>query len=47
VASGRKQELSLPKGVAGLAFTPDGRHVITGTPTGSLYVLRLAARQGG
>jgi len=30
--------------VAGLAFSPDGRHQATGNPDGSVYVLRLAAR---
>ena len=30
--------------VAGLAFSPDRRHLATGNPDGSVYVLRLAAR---
>jgi len=30
--------------VAGLAFSPDGRHLATGNPDGSVYILRLAAR---
>src|SRR5262249_23762089 len=32
-------------GVAAVAFSPDGRHLATGTPDGSVYVLRLAARE--
>jgi WD40 repeat protein/serine/threonine protein kinase len=44
LASGRKQEVSLPKGAACLAFAPDGRHVLAGTNVGAVYVLRLAAR---
>jgi WD40 repeat protein len=29
--------------VAGVAFSPDGRHLATGNPDGSLYILRLSA----
>lgn len=39
-------EISLPAtgGIRQIAFTPDGRHLVTANVTGTMYVLRLEAR---
>jgi hypothetical protein len=34
---------SLPGGVVGLTFSPDGRHLATTNMNGTIYILRLAA----
>jgi serine/threonine-protein kinase len=41
----KRGECRLSPGVLSLAFAPDGRHIAVGNDNGTIYVLRLAARE--